>query len=274
MKRKVRRFAEGDLIDTMAEDANERTQSAANQGRPAKSESYTAEPDSFVGPKKQRSFKEEFAAQRAKGAKTFTWNGKKYTTELASDKPKKSSSDIEEKTMPKRSGISASTPSSTKTDADEFSAAGTKLTYDNSKATPKAGKEPKGPRERIEPGFWPMKDINPRKPADNSPKRIGSDRPKLTGPQLKLPRGGGGGGGGGGGSRQLMLGSDLDPKALMRERSGPRDDDDSRFADEGNPNYKRGGKVKKMASGGMTKSSASSRGDGCAMRGKTKGKIY
>lgn len=34
---------------------------------------------------------------------------------------------------------------------------------------------------------------------------------------------------------------------------------------------KRGGKVKKMASGGMTKVSASSRGDGIAMRGKTRG---
>jgi hypothetical protein len=34
---------------------------------------------------------------------------------------------------------------------------------------------------------------------------------------------------------------------------------------------KRGGKVKKMASGGMTKTSASSRGDGIAMRGKTRG---
>jgi hypothetical protein len=38
---------------------------------------------------------------------------------------------------------------------------------------------------------------------------------------------------------------------------------------------KRGGKVKKMASGGMTSkvSSASKRGDGIAQRGKTKGKM-
>ena len=46
------------------------------------------------------------------------------------------------------------------------------------------------------------------------------------------------------------------------------------------PNYggmtmKKGGKVKNMASGGMTsKSSASSRGDGIASRGKTKCKMY
>jgi hypothetical protein len=38
---------------------------------------------------------------------------------------------------------------------------------------------------------------------------------------------------------------------------------------EGGRAYRKGGKVKKMASGG----SASSRGDGCAMRGKTKGRM-
>jgi len=53
--------------------------------------------------------------------------------------------------------------------------------------------------------------------------------------------------------------------------------DEARFADEGNPNYRRGGKVKakmsyggkvkKMASGGK---SASARADGCAIRGKTR----
>lgn len=57
--------------------------------------------------------------------------------------------------------------------------------------------------------------------------------------------------------------------------------DQSRFADEGNPNFKRGGKVKakakmcyggkvkKMSTGGKAKS-ASARADGCAIRGKTR----
>lgn len=36
---------------------------------------------------------------------------------------------------------------------------------------------------------------------------------------------------------------------------------------------KKGGAVKRMAKGGAVKSSASSRGDGCAARGKTRGKI-
>ena len=36
---------------------------------------------------------------------------------------------------------------------------------------------------------------------------------------------------------------------------------------------KKGGSVKKMASGGSVKSSASKRADGCAVKGKTKGRM-
>ncbi len=43
--------------------------------------------------------------------------------------------------------------------------------------------------------------------------------------------------------------------------------------DEQEGTFKRGGKVKKMASGGMT-SSASKRADGIATKGKTRGKMY
>jgi hypothetical protein len=57
----------------------------------------------------------------------------------------------------------------------------------------------------------------------------------------------GGGGGGGSGTREMQLGADLDPKAMMKKEEG----------------YKKGGKV----------SSASSRGDGIAQRGKTRGKM-
>jgi hypothetical protein len=42
----------------------------------------------------------------------------------------------------------------------------------------------------------------------------------------------------------------------------------------GNPIMKKGGKVKKYASGGTVKSSASKRADGIAQRGKTRGRIY
>ena len=68
----------------------------------------------------------------------------------------------------------------------------------------------------------------------------------------KFDKGMRGGGGGGRGSREMQLGADLDPKAMMRRMNEDYDD-----------SYKKGGKV----------SSASSRADGCAMRGKTKGRI-
>ena len=61
-----------------------------------------------------------------------------------------------------------------------------------------------------------------------------------------------GGGGGGRGSRQMQLGADLDPKAMMQRMNEDYDD-----------SYKKGGKV----------SSASKRADGIAQRGKTKGRM-
>lgn len=60
-------------------------------------------------------------------------------------------------------------------------------------------------------------------------------------------------------------------KAAPKSSPAPRNDSES-IAERTNPMgdvYKKGGKVKKMAGGG----SASSRGDGCAMRGKTRGKM-
>jgi hypothetical protein len=45
--------------------------------------------------------------------------------------------------------------------------------------------------------------------------------------------------------------------------------EEAAFENEGGRYFKKGGKTKKMASGG----SASSRGDGIAQRGKTKGRI-
>jgi len=60
----------------------------------------------------------------------------------------------------------------------------------------------------------------------------------------------------------MTLGSDLDPKASLKRNSRLSKDAD----------YKKGGVTKKMASGGKV-SSASSRGDGIAQRGKTKGRI-
>ena len=77
----------------------------------------------------------------------------------------------------------------------------------------------------------------------------GSTIGKMPGPSMSDPN-------------SMVLGSDLDPKMSMKKNSRLSKDAD----------FKKGGQTKKMASGGKT-SSASSRGDGIAQRGKTKGRI-
>ena len=71
---------------------------------------------------------------------------------------------------------------------------------------------------------------------------------------------------------QIRRDTDAEEKA-RREYSGRREDGSRVPSDEDykGDGMKRGGKVKKMASGGMT---ASKRADGIATRGKTKCKIY
>jgi hypothetical protein len=56
----------------------------------------------------------------------------------------------------------------------------------------------------------------------------------------------------------------------LRRTYGPSQDERDRMERGG---MKKGGKVKKMAKGGSVKSSASRRADGCAAKGKTKGRM-
>lgn len=229
-------------------------------------------------------FKEAFAAARKsptdKGE--FTWNGKRYNTDLAEDKPAVKAKTVKT-TGPDESAaetarlsraakpVSAepakTSSSSSKSDSSELgtlAGAGAAALLGAAAAASRRNASP-DISARKEPHSSPMKDINPR-----TVRQIGSNAPRLGG-----VRGGGGGGGGGGNSRELMLGSDLEVRgvrdAMNKEILG---DYNSRSGDSGNTSYKRGGKVSKHAKGGSVKSSASKRADGCAVRGKTKGKIY
>ena len=84
--------------------------------------------------------------------------------------------------------------------------------------------------------------VGPRQPmSEEMRQRLSAEVGKLE----KKPRGGGGGGGGSD-AKEMQLGSELDPKALMKRKD-----------------MKKGGKV----------SSASSRADGIAQKGKTKGRM-
>lgn len=80
---------------------------------------------------------------------------------------------------------------------------------------------------------------------------------------------------GGSAERSRAASAGKNPRIMGIDLS--QEDEMMRFADEGNPNYKKGGKtkaksVKKYASGGMV-GKASKRADGIAKKGKTKGRI-
>lgn len=78
--RKPKRFDEGGMADDVSA-ANETDDPIASLN---KSRGWTDTED--AAPAKKQSFKEAFAAARGAGDKTFEWNGKKFTTEMA--KPK------------------------------------------------------------------------------------------------------------------------------------------------------------------------------------------
>ena len=64
-----------------------------------------------------------------------------------------------------------------------------------------------------------------------------------------------------------MLG--MIPNEIMKSQDEKKEEERKKMAAAGGKPMKKGGAVKKMAKGG----GASSRGDGCAQRGKTKGRF-
>ena len=78
-KRKVKRYDEGGMTDDEVASFAGTPENESNAGM---KEAYK-EPEAEA---KVPSFKEAFAAARKAGDKTFEWNGKKFTSELASEK--------------------------------------------------------------------------------------------------------------------------------------------------------------------------------------------
>lgn len=75
-KRKFRRYEDGGEVDPLE---------AANQSQESQdiAKSITPGPKAEPEPPVKQTFKEAFAEARRGGGKTFEWNGKTYTTELA-----------------------------------------------------------------------------------------------------------------------------------------------------------------------------------------------
>lgn len=164
----------------------------------------------------KETFKEAFKRARDRKAPDFEFNGKKFTTETKEEArarklqaiPDESAAETarlrrQVDTTPK--AAPKTTPKTRISSEDVSPPAGTKLSYESSRVSPRESRS--------------------------------------------AVKGGGGSGGGSGLRIEPMLGADLDPKRIVGSRT--------------EPTYKRGGKV----------SSASSRGDGCAQRGKTKGRM-
>lgn len=176
---------------------------------------YKAEPAQESTGAQKESFKEAFARARRYGDDSFEWNGKKYSTEMKSEK----------------------SSASKKSRADE----------------------------KVGEGYEKL-----GKSEDKEDKRSRGVAAGLLGAGVGL------------GTAALLSGmrkSEEDRKerelAKGREERSMKSPvrnistEEAAWEGEGGRAFRKGGKVKKMASGG----SASSRGDGIAQRGKTKGRI-
>lgn len=191
-----------------------------------------------VGPKPS-SFKEAFAAARGNGDKTFSYNGKLYTTELASSAPKKSSP------APMQQEKAASISSSKSlmgSDRDNASAMSVNERIKKSLASAREGSGPTDSRS-----------VNQR-----IKESLEEEKNKTTASSSK--------------DNKIDLRS---PATALRSLMSSRQPTDNRSVNERikeSLGMKKGGAVKKMASGGSV-SSASRRADGIATKGKTRGRM-
>ena len=212
MKRKVKRYAEGEMVegDEIPMDMEPRRAIKDYMTNPAK------ETEGGYTSPRSASFKEAFSEARRAGDKSFQYGGKRYTTEMASEK--------------KRVRSTAPTPDESAAETARLARAAKitepKKSGDSSAAAllaiPAAAAAAAGMRRGIKEG----------------------SRRTRTEPSLQ--------------SRVKM--QEIDPFDQMAM---------DRMTGEGG--RKKGGRIKakKMASGG----SASSRGDGIAQRGKTRGRM-
>jgi hypothetical protein len=268
MKRKVKRYAEGgDMVEdysTLLKRGSERADDTEYEGNASGmkgveakkygiasgARQYEPEPSGAVEEDlSPKNFKAAFAEARRSGDKNFTYQGKKYTTELA--QPKSKSKPDEDETAAER----------------RMSAIGDKWREDKkSKQTvPAATKEEMDRRKKME--------------KDQALETVSPEMAIIGGPSLRAVKGA---------AEALVarqaakeagkqMGKRVEPTLRPMRDITPGPDQIGMGARRiGNEplkiGMKKGGAVKKMASGGKT-SSASSRGDGIAQRGKTRGRM-
>ena len=234
MKHKVKRYSEGDLVDgdDIPMDMEPRRAIKDYMTNPAKETE-----GGYTSPLK-KSFKETFAEAVRDKKKTFEFGGKQYTTELASGKGSRSS---------KYDGVAKSSELDSSKKEDRSPSSAIPIALGGAGAAAVAAKMAMSKR-----GEGKKDSLAERVKAREGRSQSGSTVGKMPGTSLNDPY-------------AMTLGGDLDPKRTLRgnKRMG---------MDSKDTEFKRGGQIKKMSSGGKT-SSASKRADGCAVRGKTKGRM-
>lgn len=228
---------------------------------------------------KKPSFKEAFAANRKAGKKTFTWNGKSYTTET---KEEKSSSQTKAKT-----GSGTASTASTSTAASSSTAPAkkeSKPTTASERIAARAQEQDAGraalAKARGEPVRYGFQDLfgltkagssrafaSQAKDKEAEMARLRAKEaaarkalPGAAAEQKKIPYG-----------FQHLLGFDSESRAVqdINYASNRRKELQGEIDRLERGSKAKGGKVKSYASGGKVKS-ASARADGIAKRGKTR----
>jgi hypothetical protein len=272
---------QGDDVDPFSGARNK-----AGETDPAKQESKA---ESKAEPKKQ-SFKSAFAAARKEGKKTFSWNGKKYTTELASSKS----------SAPKSSAPKSSTPKSymSKKSDDDRAYRAPKMGEEGFMAKRMTPSEAMSARTSADYRGKSARDMNMGLRMDPmQAATAGIDENEKVGTYKR----------GGKVNEMKMMGrmgrgmakADMQKKAYGGMMKGyaaggmPMVEKDGKkvpaFAADGKGKMKSGGIAsslkahasapaskahgKKMMGGGMAKYAKGGKVDGCAQRGKTKGRM-
>lgn len=236
MKRRVKRYAEGEMVEGDEIPMDESPRRAIKDYMANAPEDRVG---SYTSPRRS-SFKEAFSEARRAGDKTFMFDGKRYTTEMASEKkrvrstaPTPDESAAETARLARAAKITES--SKDKEGAPGYVGPAALAGASAAAAAAKAAmKKAPSPSPRVEPTLSSSR---------------GSAK-GMPGSSLKDPY-------------SMQLGSDFDVKRGVK-RGMKRMGEDSAGIE-----FKKGGKIKKMAGGG----SASSRADGIAQRGKTRGRM-
>jgi len=215
MKRKMRKFRLGGSTDEMGNKAG-----------------YEESPPDFEAPKK-KSFSEAFREARKTGDATFTWQGKKYTTEVAGSKK----SEAPYKPSP-------SVSSNSKKEPDDI-----KLPYKFKEEVEYKPSTPRSGGRGSKPGSAKVGTGRYDDPTSSYKDRLLSPFKRLTGGDLFGQRK----------VERVMKGAGVGTEEARR-----------RLREAG---MSGGGRVKKYAGGGSAHSSASRRADGIAKKGKTRGRI-